>query len=225
MADDIGEDLEYAIEKFGPVAEHAPMPATTLSRLEGRVPDTLVAWWRRYGQSSILNGEFQVVDPEAYRPLLEALFRGDPDFDASTTHVFAIGATGGLDCWSETWGDLSIGTFPNRLISEKFIHPETQRDDIDLGTVFSMADDSGADPYDDKGRDLLPKIRKLHGPLEFGQVYAPKLHPALGGPRTAENFRPASALEAISLIHQAEPVILTDASVFPPKDIRVIGQG
>ncbi len=68
------------------------------------------------------------------------------------------------------------------------------------------------DPPDQSGKPLFKHVLKACGPLTYGQIYAPRLHPALGGPIVAEAFRPVSAFEALLIAAQTGPFILHDTS-------------
>lgn len=87
-----------------------------------------------------------------------------------------------------------------------------KRPDIDAGKAFGnvlYGIDAGAnDTIAADGKPLFKRALKAYGAVRLDQIYASKLHPVLGGQRTLDNFRPASALEALALAAQAGPFML-----------------
>ena len=62
-----------------------------------------------------------------------------------------------------------------------------------------------------------------HGELEVGQIYASKLHPALGGPITIDNLRPAGALAAMTIAAQAASFTLYNTTIPSVPAVRDVG--
>lgn len=71
---------------------------------------------------------------------------------------------------------------------------------------------------------MFRKLVRQHGALPPDTVFAPRLHPAVGGAQAQDNFRPAAAPEAIALMHKAEPLVLVDLTTPAARPARRIGR-
>ncbi len=219
------EDLAYILSKHGQPRSHGPLPAASLAALESRAPSFLQEIWRRFGRSDWSDGGFQVIDPLRYISLLDRIFVADADFDAKRMIPFALGPFGQIEIWDESLGIITLMTFPNWVFCGQLFKPKALNADAALTVVFLMADDRSFDREDEAtGRMMFRALKKTHGPLPADHIFAPRLHPALGGQQIAANFRPVPALEAISLIHQAEPFQLIDTSTPAMRPVRRIGR-
>jgi hypothetical protein len=223
---EIEDHIDYIMSQHGKPLTTAPMPPATMQSMQGRVPGLLSAIWKRFGQCNWFGGGFQIVDPLRYAPLISAAFAGDPDLDAGVTHVFALGPFGQIEAWNETHGSLTLMTLPNQVLCGGLSGRPRYDPEDTMGTILAMADDRAADREDAAtGKKMFSPLKKKHGTLPQDHIFAPVLHPALGGVQTARNFRPAPALEAISLMHQAEPFWLLDTSSPAMAKVRWIGRG
>jgi hypothetical protein len=217
------EDLAYILSKHGTPNSHGPLPASSVMALEGRAPSFLLEIWQRYGRFDWFDGGFQVVDPLRYMPLLDRVFAGDADFDPKRMIPFALGPFGQIEIWDETLGIITLMTLPNWVFCGQLFKPKPLNGDTALTVVLVMANDRSFDREDETtGRMMFRALKKTHGALPADHIFAPRLHPALGGQQTAANFRPAPALEAIALIHQAEPFRLIDTSTPEMRPVRQI---
>lgn len=138
---------------------------------------------------------------------------------------FALGPFGQIEIWDETLGEITLMTLPKWVFCGQLFKPTPVDGEISMTVVFGMADDRRFDrEHETTGRMMFSTLKKIHGPLSPDHIFAPRLHPALGGQQTAANFRPAPALEAIALIHQAHPFQLIDTSTLAMRPVRRIGR-
>jgi hypothetical protein len=220
----LSDGFEYAISKFGmPVSGEKASPQL-LNNYRNRVPKALVDFWEFAGFGVWLDGYFQLCDPDRYQPVLDMIFTGDKDLKPERSHLIGFSAFGHLLVWNEDYRVADIDMIYHHVLCSELFKPESKiSEEINIGVAISNIDDEANDPPDQDGRDMYKRVLKAHGPLKFGQIYAPKLHPALGGPVTVDNFRPASALEALALSAQAGPFTLRSAIMYVVKDVRQIG--
>jgi len=213
-------DYDDVIEKFGRPKGGYVLKETDVSRLHGALPDPYLVFLTEIGIGVWMDGFFQLVEPEKYQPIVEMIFEGDREFKPSDIRIVGFSAFGSILAWSPRLWRIDINVL---FHSVGCLYLFKERPNIDAGNAFGNAlygVDAGAnDTPDDDGKPLFRRALKAYGALPFGQIYAPKLHPALGGPATVDNFRPASALEALALAVQAAPFMLVDT----PRIVRQIG--
>jgi hypothetical protein len=222
--ENLTEDFEYAVSKFGMPAFGEAASPELLDRYRGRLPDSLLGFWRIAGFGVWQNGYFQFCNPDRYRPVVNMIFGNDKDFSPEVSHCIGFSAFGRLLVWNQGLHVINIDTLFHHVLASDYFKPTPKvSDEIKIGTAVSSIDDSVNDPPDKNGKDMYKRALKASGPLRYGQIYAPKLHPALGGPLEVDNFRAASALEALALSAQAGPFMLRSAILYEVKDVRQIG--
>jgi len=215
---------EYAIKKFGTPQGGEPLILADIEAYRGRLPDSFLEFWQKYGLGKWMKGYFQLCYPEKYNPIIESIFEGDKDFHPDKTHAIGFSAFGRIIAWNEQYGTIEIDVLLCRVECGDFFEPDPQTSpDVALETVIELTDAEVNDASDQHGKPMFKRVFKAHGELEFGQMYAPKLHPALGGPFTVDNFRPADALVAMSLAAQAGPFALENTTIPSVPVVRYIG--
>lgn len=223
----LDEIRSYALSQLGRLDHVTQFPTETLTRLEGRVPNSLIEMLATLGIGTWGNGKWQTVDPLRYDGLLRQTFRGDPDFIADDCTAFAIKGFGDLTCWHRRFGLINVNVLPNAVSSTSFFEGGPADADQAALSSFSVVPITMGEYYDKyapDGKGLFKQLVAAHGPLAPGQIFAPRLHPAIGGSMSAENFRPASALEATALLHQMEPFVFMDHRKPRAVEVRKIGR-
>lgn len=201
--------FDEVIEKFGPPKGGHVLEETEIARLRGALPDPYLAFLKDIGVGVWMDGFFQLIEPEKYQPIVEMIFGHDKELKPSDIRIVGFSAFGSILAWSpRLWAiDINVLFHTVRCL---YLFKEPPK--IDAGKAFSntlyLVDAGANDTVAADGKPLFKRALKAYGALPFGQIYAPKLHPALGGPRTLDNFRPASALEALALAAQAGPFML-----------------
>lgn len=94
--------------------KHADMPAATIDRFKGQVPDDLIDIWERYGVGSFGGGFFRLIDPVVYLDLLgeERLGRAN----GPSVPIFATGLAD-LVCYEEGERNLGVLLFRDQLLT------------------------------------------------------------------------------------------------------------
>ncbi|WP_026868632.1 GAD-like domain-containing protein [Inquilinus limosus] len=221
---DLSEDFKYILEKFGEPQGGEAAPASMLQAYQGRLPGSLLDFWERYGFGVWLDGYFQFCNPDVYHQVVQAILGSDPQLKADRSHLVGFSAFGHLLVWNEDYRVMDINTLYHRVLCGELFSPKPKiSNGIRIGTAVAYVDDNANDPPDQDGKPMFKRVRKACGPLSYGQIYAPRLHPALGGPIVAEAFRPVSAFEALLIAAQTGPFVLYDASTPQVPAVRQIG--
>ena len=96
--------LAYFLKKMGPALARRDVPASSIERYRGKLPDQLLAYWQEHGWSGYADGLFWTVDPQEYEPVLEAWVGSTPFMEQDALHIIARSAFGGLYFWGERTG-------------------------------------------------------------------------------------------------------------------------
>ncbi len=221
------KDRAYTLSQLGPLASRRDFPAEALHWLRGRVPESMIGLLATLGIGTWGKGKWQTVDPRDYDGLLRQTLLNDPDFAAEDCTAFAIQGFGDLVVWHRVHRRMSFKVLPNRVAAPDFLVPgKLDVERAALGPFASVPSrlGKGYDLYDVDDQPMFARLVASHGPLAPGQIFAPRLHPAIGGPMRVENFRPASAPAATALLHQMEPFILMDHRTPKAVELRAIGR-
>lgn len=216
--------FQNALQAFGKLRDEKKPQADFIASARGRIPDTLLDFWVAYGWGIWLDSYFQLCDPARYRPILETILDGDPDFSASRSHVIGYSAFGSMLVWNEEHRGMDIDM--RRVTCRAFFKgAAATKADTAIAIAVGNVNDTAYDPPDNAGKPLFKRVRSICGQLELGQIYGPKLDPALGGVIEAESFRRVSALEGMAIAAQIVPFTLFDSTKPSVPAVRRIGQG
>jgi hypothetical protein len=212
-------------DKYGNPYDVEKINDEELDSLRNHLPDTFIEYiLGKFGSSKIKNGYFQFCSPKKYQPVIEEVFKGDRDFKSSRTHAIGFSSCGRILACNEDYKELKIDILDGRILCSEFFNPTKVSPDIALEIAVKNVDSKANDPSDEDGKPMFKRLLKKHGELKVGQIYAPILHPAMGGPFTVDNFRPADALVAMSIAAQSTSFTLYNASIPSVPAVRRIGQ-
>jgi hypothetical protein len=200
------EDFEYFLEKMGPAFDRQEVPASSIERYRGKLPDQLLAYWQDHGWSGHADGLFWTVDPQEYEPVLEAWLGNTPFMEQDALHVIARSAFGGLYFWGERTG------YALKLFSPgAFVLPISARTgsmEEEMRWFFSFRDREEND-FDGLFAPTLKKLGRLQHDEMYG--FVPAL--ALGGPATLEHLEKVKAVEHLVLLAQLSDLRVLDGPV------------
>ena len=197
------ENFAGFLEEFGPAIAKRHVPASSIERYRGKLPDQLLAYWEEHGWCGYADGLFWTVNPQEYEPVLEAWI-GDTEFmEQDAYHIIARSAFGDLYFWGENSGPslevFAPGAFctprTSEIIGEKknlevqFFFGSLMPDDNDFESMFTLA---------------LERIGRLKHDEMYG--FVPAI--ALGGPSTIEHLQRVKAVEHLVILAQFEPLRL-----------------
>ncbi len=191
----VDEDFEYFLETMGPSLDRRDVPASTIERFRGKLPDQLLSYWQEHGWCGYADGLFWTVDPEEYEPVLDAWIGGTPFMEEDAQHIVARGAFGDLYFWGERTGYSLNLSAPYALAlpitgrtgslnqrAQRFFS-SCDRDENDLDGLFAPA---------------LKKLGRLRHDEMYG--FVPAL--ALGGPADLAHLQKVKAVEHLVILAQ-----------------------
>ena len=128
-------------------------------------------------------------DPDKYRPVLKYIFGNDAEFRPERSHLIGFSAFGNVLVWNEDYRVTYIDVIYHSVTALRYVKSDPSLDrDIAIGSSVSRIDDPAYDAIDENGNDLFKPLLKSLGPVGFGQIYAPKLCPAMGGRIVGREF-------------------------------------
>lgn len=221
----LSEDYVYFLEKFGQADAAVPVPDGFRASLDKHLPADFLDFVETTGLGMWLGGYFQFCDPREYVPIVDKIFSNDKDFPGSSTHMLGFSAFGTALLWNEEHRALDLDFLNGVLTASSFFTPPMAANNVSLGIAVTSIDLESYDAFADDGKPMFKRLARQHGRLPLGQIFAPKVHPAMGGALNPVNFRPVNALVAMSLMADAVGRFrLVDARKFPPMDVRLIGR-
>ena len=203
------DDFVELVGKYGPPANAVHMPPAELDALEGRLPQELLAFWRKYGLGSWLNGKFQFCRPADYADIVEQIFDNDPDLLPSVTHLVGFSAFGELLLWNEKYQMALVNL--SRLVARVDAFDALEPGDpsyfpmttplfrLDFGHSFDVFE------QDDAAEPLFARALARLGPPDLGQCYGFVPMLALGGSAKLDRIERLDAAVHFSLLAGAGP--------------------
>jgi hypothetical protein len=208
--------FEHFFEKFGLPTYSEPVDAATLAKFQGRLPDSLLEFWRTHGFCGFKEGLFWVTNPEVHEPDMQKWF-GDIK-GVEYCFIIARTAFGKLYLWnkyagaSHTLVDPSRGWLHQGEESKKDI--AQGRADQCLEAFFQAQELEAQDIRDKNGQPLFALVLEKLGPLARDEVFyapAPTLLPA------SESLPHFIKMDLHAYLgFTAESVKLRVSSEFPP---------
>ena len=218
-------NYKRSLEKFGKPQGGGGLQYDLISFYRDHLPDTYLEFLMQCGTGKWLQGYFQLCDPKKYQSVLKLVLEGERDFKPERTHCIGFSAFGELVSWNEDYRVLRLDILNHRAACGYFFKPKPNIGaDITLGGAVGNVEDQAYDLPDQDGNPMFKRLLKACGELELGQIYAPKLHPALGGEIKVDNFRPADALAAMTIAAQTGPFTLYDTTKPNVPAVRIIGE-
>lgn len=197
--------------------------AEEIERYRGRLPDMLLAFWAEHGWCSWSQGQYWVCDPARVQPVIEHVFKGDPELDPSRMTGFGYTAFGEVDIWH---GDSTIrlDLLMNKVrIDAPEIDERSGRrwtDEVLMGLRLTNRLAPAIPPWEDaKQRNMMPQALERLGRLGWGEIYGFVPALSLGGTNSVAKLHKQPLVEHLVLLAAVEPPILYDYE--PPAD----GQG
>ncbi|VVQ00576.1 GAD-like domain-containing protein [Pseudomonas fluorescens] len=185
------------IEKFGGPVDRQEVPASSIERYRGKLPNLLLEYWAEHGWCGYGEGIFWIVNPQEYEGVVSSWIEGTKLEQRDTYHLIARSAFGDLYLWGEKTGfSLKITSF----ISQYFVHDfEITSGEMDRELQdFLLSTEVEYNDFD----DLFKPAEKKLGTLRHDEMYG--FVPALmfGGPDTLDHLEKLKAVEHLTLLSQ-----------------------
>jgi hypothetical protein len=208
------------LQEDGPIEKVVRPDHATIKAYRGKLPDYLLQFWADHGWCSWSNGQYWLCDPALARPVLDYVFRGDPDLDPDRMIAYGYTAFGDIDIW---YGDATIRL--NLPMNKVRVEPrefdeEHQRywtDEIIVGMRLSGRVAAVMAPWEDENlKNMMPQALERLGRLEWGEIYGFVPALSLGGRNTVDHLRKMPLVEHLVFLAAMEPPTLYDYT--PPAD-------
>jgi hypothetical protein len=208
------EHFSYFLQNFQPIIEQQSVPAATMDRCRGKLPDQLLAYWGEFGWCGYADGLFWTVNPQHYEPALEAWIGNTSFMERDGYHVIARSAFGHLLFWGQKTGYTLRILAPYAMASAS--EPSFSPEEFELGVkaFFSTQDRPFYDLTDKDDNPLFERARAALGPLQHDEMYGFVPALALGGPATLDHLQKVKAVEHLVLLAQLSELRVLNP---PPK--------
>lgn len=198
------EDFEYFLEKMGPAVRKQDVPAASIERHRGHLPDQLLQYWQAYGWSGYADGLFWTVNPEEFEPVVDAWLGETPFMEEDAYHLIARGAFGELHFLGERTGQML------RIVAvDGIMLPPSKcsRQGLDFNVqIFFGSLSRGSHDIERKGGPLFARALKKLGPLASDEMYGFVPALALGGSPSLEHVQKVKAVEHLVMLAQLAPL-------------------
>jgi hypothetical protein len=185
------EDFVEFINEFGEPTHRTTVPAESIERWRGRLPDQLLTYWQQEGWCGYANGLIWTVDPDDYEDLIDEWLEDTPLERLDSFHVIARTAFGKLFTCGEKVGPvLDIASLTHSLFAlAKDLRSKSPADlDFEVRGFFAGTTRRGCDLIaNDKTALFEPALKKL-GPLAPDEMYALEPALAVGGSIALEHL-------------------------------------
>ncbi|MBV7567321.1 GAD-like domain-containing protein [Pseudomonas sp. PDM27] len=191
------EVFSIFLDTFGGPIDRQEVPASSIERYRGKLPNQLLEYWAEHGWCGYGEGIFWIVNPQEYEGVVASWIGGTKFEERDAYHLIARSAFGDLYLWGEKTGvSLKITSVLSRCDVDDF---EITNDDLDRELQNFLL--STEVEYNDFG-DLFQPAKKKLGTLRHDEMYG--FVPALmfGGPDTLDHLEKVKAVEHLILLSQ-----------------------
>jgi len=194
------ENFEYFLEKMGPVIERRHVPASSIERYRGKLPDQLLTYWDEHGWCGYADGLFWTVNPQEYEPALDAWIGDTPFMEQDAYHIIARSAFGKLYFWGEKTGGALQLSAPGAFCIPAMV---SSTDDMDFRMrVFFGTQSRSANDFEEL---FVPAMKQL-GRLNHDEMYGFVPALAIGGTASLAHLQRVKAVEHLVLLAQLAPL-------------------
>ncbi len=152
------EYLELFIDNMGEATSRREVPASSIDKYRGVLPDRLLAYWQQEGWAGYAGGRFWTVDPDEYTPLLREWIKRSELADIDDYHVIGRTGFGTFYLWGQRYHrKVTVSCADNWVLAMKD-EAQTPNPDPDrsLGVFFALAE---PDDFDFEDNEEKPSFR------------------------------------------------------------------
>jgi hypothetical protein len=210
------EDFEYFISKFGEATKRVAVPASTIDKWRGKLPDQLLKYWQDEGWCEYASGLFCTVDPDEYEDLVDEWLKDIKLEQLDAFHVIARSAFGDLYvCGEKTGRSVTIACAVNMISAiPKELEAKTSADlDLSIRSFFAFSKRSRFDMQDENGHLLFERALAKLGPLGPDEIYGFEPALVLGGKAQLENLVKVKMDVHLTILRQLAPPTLPFSNI------------
>jgi hypothetical protein len=199
------EDFAYFISKFGEATHKVEVPASSIEKWRGKLPDQLLTYWQQEGWCGYANGLFWVVNPDDYEDMVDEWLDGSPLERLDAFHVIARTAFGDLYLCGQKGGrnaTLCCSLNAISAFTKEIMSKSTQDRDRSIRSMFGASLLSDFDRKDETLQPLFDRAVNKLGVLAPDEIYG--FEPALvaGGKMRLENLRRVKLDQHLTILRQ-----------------------
>lgn len=204
------EDFAYFIKKFGEATYIDKVPANSIEKYEGVLPNQLLHYWKTEGWCSYGSGLFWTVNSDDYKVLVQQWLEGTHYPKIDKYYCIARSAFGVLYVWGEKYNQSFIISCPINVIVafDKKLMKANSHPDNSIKSFFASSD---LDRFDlsglNKRKLFKPTFKKL-GHLKSNEVYAFAPSLVAGGSPVVDNIEKEDLFIHLSILREMSPPTL-----------------
>lgn len=211
----IDEYIEYFYEKMGPDIFKEKVPEDVINEYSGRLPNTLIKYWKEYGWCGYGGGIFWTVNPKKYSVVVDEWLKGTVFEDYDDYHLIALGGFGEMYLWGEKTGNSLSITASYGMMSptdkSDFIKRKSDNYELLVKSFFSGIDKKYLDEQDENGNGLFDKAATLLGCLYPGEIYGFSPAIPMGGKAVINHVKKVDAVSYLYFLASlGEKIIMED---------------
>jgi len=172
----VSDDLPGFLAAFTASTAGDPVDDALLDRWQGRLPDTLLALWKRDGLARYLEDRLMLVDPERYSGTLAPLLANSRLEGVDTFHAYAVTAFGQVFvCGENTAVDIIADPYTGAIEAHPSMLAASAADERDrrLRFLLTLLEPDELDVTDTQGHSVYAMTRDRLGALVADDVYTP----------------------------------------------------
>ena len=203
--------LDSFLDEFGvPQSQRFP-DKKYVESYRGKLPETLLSFWEKFGFCTFLDGLFWVVDPDDYTDLIKSwLNKAGIKDQEDCYYVIAKSGYGDLYLWNETLGRSYEVNSMNAWIIES--NTDSTIDlEKQLGLFFATKSPYSLDVEDiDTDEEMFEAAVEKFGKLEEHEIFGFEPTLVAGGNMGLESLKKVNMQIHLDLILQfSEPQVIT----------------
>lgn len=191
-------------EGFGPPFDAEVVPENVIAKYRGRLPDTLLAYWKEYGWCGFGQGLLWLVNPEEWEDELDVWLDGTPFVENDAYYIIARTAFGGLVLWGERTGQSVKVITPYGMVFPSFDEEAFARrgPNKELQIAFASFTKGNFDLIDEFDEPLFDKALAALGPLDKNTMYGFSPALVLGGTPTVKSLKKVNVHVHLDILAQ-----------------------
>jgi hypothetical protein len=201
------ENFEVFIDEFGEATHRVEVPAASIEKWHGKLPDQLLEYWKEEGWCGYANGLFWTVNPDDYEDLVDEWLEDTPLEQIDAFHVIARTAFGQLYvCGERTGVSVTISCEIGSVFAlPKELKPKSREDQDWSVKAFLGLNNDNCNLDDESGLPLFNRALAKLGPLAPDEMYGFEPAIILGGKMRLENLAKLKLDVHLTILRQLAP--------------------